>query len=275
MAIKSVLITPGTRLDRYQGTKTIPADAVMFDLEDAVPAEEKTIARQHWESLTYTTVRARTAVRINSFPSMDSLQDLVCVLSSEVKPDLVFVPKAETASCFRLLDEILDDAGVETGLVALIETPRGVASALQIATASRRLKALAFGAADYSMALGTGMEWDLMLHARWSIVNAAKACDLQAIDSPSFDLQNPHMLREDCERANKMGFTGKFAVHPKQVATINDVFRPDAEAVSWAIKVVQAAEGSATSIATLDGSMIGPPFLRRAQNILAAVGSPS
>ncbi|MGF9565122.1 CoA ester lyase [Neorhizobium sp. BT27B] len=275
MAIKSVLITPGTRLDRYRGTRNIPADAVMFDLEDAVPANEKSAARRHWQTLTETTARERTCVRINSFPSMHSLHDLACVLSSEVKPDLVFVPKAESAQCFRMLDELLDDAGVVTGLVALIETPRGVASALEISASSRRLKALAFGAADYSMALGTGMEWDLMLHARWSIVNAAKASELQAIDSPSFDLRDQHLLRQDCERANKMGFTGKFAVHPKQVATINEVFRPDPAAISWATRVVQAAGASATSIATLDGSMIGPPFLRRAQNILAAMSSPS
>lgn len=207
---------------------------------------------------------------MNALASVWGVEDLSTLLSAKVEPELIFMPKAESPATISLLGDILEDARVKTRIVALIETPIGVGNAMAIASASPTLAALAFGAADYSLALGTEMGWELMLPARTTIVMAAKAVGLAVIDSPTFDLQNDLQLEEDCQRAKAMGFTAKFAVHPRQVDTINAHFRPDEAAIEWAAKVMDATSTCRTNITTLDGMMIGPPFVKRAQLILAA-----
>lgn len=242
----------------------------MFDLEDSVSALEKGQARRNWSSLSDSSVRTGTCVRMNALASVWGVEDLSTLLSAKVEPELIFMPKAESPATISLLGDILEDARVKTRIVALIETPIGVGNAMAIASASPKLAALAFGAADYSLALGTEMGWELMLPARTTIVMAAKAVGLAVIDSPTFDLQNDLQLEEDCQRAKAMGFTAKFAVHPRQVDTINAHFRPDEAAIEWAAKVMDATSTCRTNITTLDGMMIGPPFVKRAQLILAA-----
>lgn len=267
---RSVLITPGTRLDRYFGTKNLAADAVMFDFEDSVPLDNKDEARRNWCSLTKTSVRRGSCVRMNSLSSPDGIRDLNCIFSAEVKPDLIFVPKTESAAAISLLGSILENARVDTQIAALVETPMGILNAPSIASSSPRLTALAFGTADFSMALGTGMDWETMLPARSALIMAAKAAGIEVIDSPSFDFQNDLALKEDCRRAKEIGFTAKFAIHPCQLNQINEHFRPDDAAVEWAVRVLNASTSANTNITTMDGMMIGPPFVKRARVILAA-----
>jgi citrate lyase beta subunit len=212
------------------------------------------------------------AVRINALRTADGLRDLLALIESGARPDALMVPKTETAEELAILEEILGERLATVCFIAIIETARGLAAVERIASATPRLRAMVFGAADYSANLGTDMGWEQMRYARGRIVVAGVAASVATIDSPCFEFADPATLREEIARARGMGFTGKCAVHPRQVAEIVDGFTPADSAVDRALRILAATDASRGQICLLDGQMIGPPAVLAARRLLERAG---
>ncbi len=274
----SWLFIPGDSEKMLAKAQGMPADIVVLDLEDAVAPDRKEAAR----SLVATAVQARniaapTFVRINPLEEGVGLADLAEVVSPGLSG--IMLPKAQATSQLEALDRALNEAeaaaGLEVGsvLVApLIETPRGVLNAPDLARGPR-VCAVCLGGEDLSLALGArrtpeGHELDF---ARAMLVTAASAAEVQAIDTVWTDVRDLEGLRLECRRNRDHGFTGKLAIHPGQLDTIHDAFAPGPEEVALARRIVEAFEGSAGGVVTVDGKMIDAPVVERARRILASV----
>ena len=271
-ARRSWLFTPATMPERFERAAATGADVLILDLEDAVAPDRKEEARRiavdflaqpsGWE-------RTARALRINAPSTPHGLEDLLALLRSPAKPDVVIVPKVDSAETVRLIDTLLVDGGRPTPLVPLIESARGVAAAQEIAGASLRVEALFYGAADLAADLGAEVAWEPLLSARSRVVNAAAVARVGVIDSPFFDLRDADGLRDEVRRAVRLGFTAKAAIHPNQVAPINEALTPSPEAVAEARNIL---EENAKGVGVVNGRMIDEAVARKARRVLAAAG---
>jgi (S)-citramalyl-CoA lyase len=267
---RSWLFTPATKPERFDRAAGAGADALIIDLEDAVAPADKASARQaalDWLAVPGQGDGILRAVRINQPGTPWGLEDLLGLVRSAAKPDVVVVPKTESADVLRLVDRLFVEAGKEIQLVALLESARGVAEAASIAQATPRLGALFFGAADHAADLGAECAWEPMLHARSSVINAAALAGLATIDSPFFAITDDDGLRREVAAVVRLGFTAKAAIHPRQVAPINEALTPSAEQVAEARLIL---EENAKGVGVVGGRMIDEAVARKARRILAA-----
>jgi (S)-citramalyl-CoA lyase len=209
------------------------------------------------------------ALRINSLRTPHGLRDILALLDSGAQPDALFLPKVDSAEDLRILTDILGDRLAAAIFIVLIETTAALCAVEEIAAASPRVRALVFGAADYSTELGTAMGWESLFYARSRIAVAAIRAGISALDTPYFDLDDMEGLREETRRSRALGFHGRVAVHTRQVATINEEHTPKPEAVARARRIVAATEEHGGQIAVVDGDMIGPPMVLAARRVLA------
>ncbi|WP_036375546.1 CoA ester lyase [Micromonospora sp. ATCC 39149] len=267
---RSMLCTPAIAVDRYANCHRSGADICLVDLEDSVPPQAKADARVRATAFFAGESAAgrRCAVRVNVITDPDGMRDLLALREYPVKPPIVLVPKVESPRDVEIVARLLRPVRPDLELCAVIETPRGVENAAAIAAASPRPRALIFGSADYASALGTRLRWGPLAQARTRVVNAARAAEVEAIDSPTFQLQDLTALRREAILAQDLGFSGKIALHPRQVAIINQVFSPDAESLEAARRVVAAGQRSGQGITTVDGVMVGRPFFEASQRLL-------
>lgn len=268
-------MTPGTAVDRFRSAQKCDADALLYDLEDSVRIVDKDLARNSWRLFDKGIFTKPVSVRVNSINTLCGLRDLEAMMDTGHVPDLLFLPKVEDPAVVKLVSAILDEQAASTSLCAILETPGGVGDALSIARSDRRLVALCFGLADYAACLGVTTQWEEMIHARATVVMAARAAGLIAVDAPTFALEDFGQLEEDCSRSRNMGFNAKIAIHPRQISHINKHFSPSEESVIWARKVLDAVEGHSDATSVVDGTMIGPPFVRRAHSIVSGKASTS
>ena len=283
--IRSLVFVPGNRANMLERAKEFPADIIMVDLEDSVPPEEKVNARNlaiEWVPK----LRAlghRVMVRVNSLDTGLTRDELTAVVS----PDLagISLGKVESPQDVRDVASILTSlersVGIEPGQVKIIpwiENARALVGAYLIATATDRIVGIAFGGEDYTDDMGlertdTGEE---IYFPRATVAVAARAARVASLDSPYVLFRNSDGLRADAGQARKLGFTGKFAIHPAQIDIINELFSPSDEELAYAQKVVDAwneAEAQGRGSADLDGRMIDVPVIKRAQNLLALAES--
>ncbi|ROO63152.1 citrate lyase subunit beta/citryl-CoA lyase/(S)-citramalyl-CoA lyase [Micromonospora sp. Llam0] len=267
---RSVLCTPATASDRYANCHRSGADICLVDLEDSVPAPAKADARVRATAFFTgeSSAGRRCAVRVNAITEPDGVRDLLALREYPVKPAIVLVPKVESPRDIEIVARLLRPVRPDLELFAVIETPRGVENVAAIAATSPRPRALIFGSADYASALGIQLRWEPLVYARTRVVNAARAAEVEAIDSPTFHLQDLTTLRREAILAQDLGFSGKIALHPRQVAIINKAFSPDAESLEAARRVVAAAQHSSQGITTVEGVMVGRPFFEASQRLL-------
>ena len=239
----------------------LPADEVVIDLEDGCPVAEKEAAR---ERLGDARARGTLAVRINGVGTPWWRDDLAA--AGEARDvQVVVLPKAESADDVAAVVELLRDG---VALEVQIETARGLVECERIAAASPRLEALVFGPGDFAASLGVPVltigagSLDYAL-ARVSV--AAHAFGLQAVDGPHAALGERDTLRASAERALGHGYDGKWVVHPDQIAPVNDVFTPAAEAVERARRILAAEDGASL----VDGEMVDAATKRLAAAVLA------
>jgi len=257
----------------YEKAATAGADEVVFDLEDAVPASEKPRARELVARLINTPQwrRRRVAVRVNPLWSAEHADDVAALATTEHIGLSVVLPKVEGPADVRM---ILEGFGREFPVQALIESPRGLLNALAIADADG-VSALIIGYADLAARLGRraipGRPDDWSVH-RETVLAAARAAGVDAIDGPFFGLRDAHGLTEATITTRSAGFDGKWAIHPDQVAVINDVFAATAAERAWAHEVLDAlhSEGAAA----VGGWMVDQAMARQARRLLA-LGSPN
>jgi len=275
--IRSMLFVPGTRHDRFAKAMNAGADAVVFDLEDSVEAAQKTRARSLVaEFLSTPGSEALRLVRFNPVHTAEGEADLE-FFSGAAGFDGVLLPKVETIGAVEFVTRAFDRRESSCGtppLLLLLETPRAILRAAEIATADAPVAALLFGAEDFTaqLAVERTIDGEELLFARSQIVLAAAVAGADAIDAVFTDLNDLAMLRRDCERARALGFRGKMAIHPRQVAVINEAFTPTAADVDRARRLIDAydaARAAGQGVTTMDGRMVELPIVERARRTLS------
>ena len=253
------LFAPADRPDRYVKALTAAADAVIFDLEDAVAPPAKENARASLLAARAALADAQCPVLLRVNAEGDPHHDADLRLARDLPLTAILLAKAESADSVRSVAQF-------TGapVVALIETARGLAAARAIAAAGARL---AFGSIDFAADLGCAHERDALLVARCEIVLASRlAGALPPWDGVTTAVKDAEAVRGDAAYAASLGFGGKLLIHPAQIAPAAVGFRPSDDDIRWATRVVEAsASGGATAV---DGAMIDAPVRLRAEQIL-------
>jgi citrate lyase subunit beta/citryl-CoA lyase len=286
MIIRSLLFLPANSVRMIVKAATLPTDAAILDLEDAVALDDKETARILAKDYVRLIKRRgiHTFVRVNSLGTGLTAKDLQAVVVKGL--DGVMLPKTETganvAKAAKMLERMEKKARLTAESVKLIpqiESARGVENSLPIAEASSRIVAVAFGAGDYYRDLGrdvTSLSEDEneLLYARSRIVNAGRAAGIQAIDTPFLgSLVDRETFLRETRLAVRLGFKGKLCVHPSQVEPINDLFSSSQEEVSRAKRIVDAfEEAQARGLAAIsfEGKMVDIMTYRQAKDVIAA-----
>ncbi|QKR00182.1 CoA ester lyase [Metallosphaera tengchongensis] len=235
MKRRSQLYVPGVNEKMVQKSLQIPADSIIFDLEDSVPPEDKQKAREIIKrNLVNDWGNRELCVRINSISDKEGMKDILFFSDLE-KIDLFLVPKAESDLSF---------VHKATGkrLEPIIETPRGLVKLEEIVR-SEGVVALTYGAADLALhSLGQVRGYEKNTSLMLEIVSVARAYDVEPIDKVYFDLKNTLGFKEEAEIAKALGFSGKQVIHPSQVELANQVFSPSPEEMAWYKEIVEAYE---------------------------------
>lgn len=254
-------------------------DSIMLDLEDSVAMAEKDAARL----LVYNALRTvnygdtEMVVRINPLSTPYGKKDVEAVVKAGVH--VVRMPKTETAEEVHEVEREIERVEAELGCVgrtkimAAIESALGVVNAYAIATASPRMMGIALGAEDYCANLKTqrspeGME---LLLARQTIVVAARAAGIDALDTVYSNLNDMETFRKEVELIKTLGFDGKSIINPRQIQVVNEVFAPTAKAIEKAraiIAAIKEAEARGSGVVSLNGKMVDRPVVIRAQRTI-------
>ena len=281
--IRTALFVPGNRLDRLDKALATGADAVIIDLEDAVPPGQKAQTRVDVANKLADTPGRKIIVRINGLDTPEFAQDLKAVVGPHLWA--LIAPKIESATDVTRLHEALLMAEAAAGLqpgdlpvIALIETAKGVDDISQIAacrTEPARLYTVAFGSADYSLDLGIALTagGDELFYARSRLPIACRAHNLAPpIDTPyMIDLKDIPALKADTARAKQLGFMGKLCIHPNQIEPVNTIFSPGPDEIAQAKKIIQAyeeSEAKGRGVLQVDGKFVDLPVVERARRTL-------
>ena len=265
------LFVPGTRPERFAKALDSGAGGVIIDLEDAVAAEDKDMARNAiraaWPSFT-AEQKKRLVIRSNSPGSKFYSADLI--LAQELDVACLLIPKSES------VDEMNGAALVlpNTALIPMIETAIGLDHLREIANSNQVIR-LALGNLDLQADLGMvcdPQETELQT-ARYQIVLASRVAQIAPpIDGVTPSTDDVVRIQDDAERAKRMGFGGKLCIHPKQVGIVKAAFMPSEEEVAWAKRVIEADAASKGGAVKLDGRMIDRPVVLLAQRTIAIAG---
>ncbi len=270
---RSLLFTPGLRTDRFAKALSGEADMVCLDLEDGVAPNFKTEARKKAIPSLHDSAlggAASRAIRINPIKTREGMRDMLALIDFDVAPTAIALPKIESPEEVRWVADLRDEADYDaTQLMVIVETGRALEAALEIAAASPRIDTLLFGGADLSAEFGSSLDWDALHYARGRVVHAASSTGLDLIDVPSLDVNDQEGLRREARLAQRMGFTGKAAIHPLQLPPINEVFSPDTETIIFAKRVLIAYAKSDAGVTLLDGKVVEMPVVRAMQRALA------
>jgi citrate lyase beta subunit len=273
---RSVLYMPGANTRALEKARTLPADALIFDLEDAVAPEAKEAARTNVvlaaESRAYG--KREIAIRCNGLGTPWGEADIEAIAKSGA--DAILVPKVESATQVTHVVSLLDTAGAPTDMAvwAMMETPKGILRAEEIAAAHPRLGLFVMGTNDLvkdMRARHTPMRLP-MITALGIGMLAARAHGLAILDGVYNDIQDTAGFRAVCQQGLEMGFDGKTLIHPSQVEPCNEIFAPSAAELEMAGKIVaafKAAQAEGKGVVTVDGRMIENLHVEQAERALA------
>ena len=257
-AVRTPLFVPANRPDRFAKASATEADAIILDLEDAVPAAEKDAARAN---LTTVFTGKPVIVRINAVGSVWHQEDVAAL--QRLTPDAVILPKAEDPEQVSSLHAALGGA---IPVIALVESAAGLANARVLARTEGVVR-LAFGSIDYCADLGCAHLKEVLLPARFELVLASRLAGIAApIDGVTAQLDHPEQTFEEASHARDLGMTGKLCIHPKQIAEIKRAFAPTLAEIEWARRVLASGDGAAN----VDGAMVDEPVRIRARTILSS-----
>jgi citrate lyase subunit beta / citryl-CoA lyase len=279
-ALRSMLFTPGNRHDLIEKAIRSGTDAVIVDLEDAVPVDSKVAARDGLADLPDSDVPLY--VRVNGAETEFLWGDVVAAGRADVAG--IVLPKAEDPDLLHRISGALtaleladgrEPGGIE--VVPLIESAKGVRDADALLAADDRVTSVLFGSGEQGdLVADLGCEWTPegtgLLYARSAVLLAARAAGItQPMDAVFMDFRNNDALRVECELAKRVGYVGKVAIHPGQVPVIHEVFTPTAEEVAYQRKIVEAfdaAVASGSASISVDGRMVDYAVARVARGIL-------
>jgi len=246
------LFVPANRPERFAKAATSGADAVILDLEDAVPVDAKEAAR---DNLRAVTLDVPVIVRINAVDTPWHEGD--CAALKGMPIAAIMLPKAERVEDIARLSELMP-------VVALVETARGMAEVRTLAQSGLAAR-LAFGSVDYAADVGCDHRRDVLYAARAELVFASRLGTLPPpMDGVTTDIAVPGVAYDDARAARSLGFGGKLLIHPTQVKPVLDAFRPSADEIDWAQRVISSGDGAVK----VDGVMVDEPVRIRARSIL-------
>ncbi len=277
---RSMLFLPGNTPNILQNGDALGADAVIFDLEDAVAPDQKDAARiLVRNTMTYLDFsKVEIIVRINSVDTDFWKKDLDTIVP--LKPSLIMPPKCSCAqdvltvdAYLSVLEEKLGFAPNTIRLIPLIETALGVENAYQIASCTKRVAAIFLGGEDLTADLQCKRtkESQEIEYARSRMVCAARAAGVDVYDTPFTDVNDDEGIRIDAEKAKSLGFTGKSSISPRHVPVINEVFSPSQRDIEYAYEVMEAirrGKEEGRGAVALRGKMIDAPVVNRAKRVI-------
>ncbi len=273
---RSVLYMPGANTRALEKARSLAADALIFDLEDAVAPDAKEAARANVvaaaQSRSYG--KREIAIRCNGLSTPWGKNDVAAIARSGA--DAILVPKVESAADVAAIVALLDSAGAPSTMAvwAMMETPRGVLRAEEIAASHPRLALFIMGTNDLvkdMRARHTPLRLPMMTALGLGML-AARAHGLAILDGVYNDIQDVEGFKAACQQGVEMGFDGKTLIHPNQVAPCNEIFAPSATELQLAAKIVAAFESARAAgkgVVTVDGRMIENLHVEQAERALA------
>ena len=286
--LRTILFAPGNRPDRAEKAIGLDADAVVFDLEDAVPIAEKESSRLVVKTLLDGHPGKRMYVRINALSTPYAKDDLAAIESKNLNG--IMLPKVESTEDVFEIDRRLSKVETRNGLqiggleiISICETAKGLEEIYPILSAKparHRISVAAFGAADYTLDLGIRLtrEGRELEYARTRLPIASRAAGIAPpLDTPwMVDLKDIDGLIADAKTAKAYGFQGKIVIHPNQIRPCNDIFTPSEEEVLQAKRVIdifESSEKKGMAAILLDGKFIDYPVVEKSKRILALARS--
>lgn len=276
---RTMMFVPGNNPAMMQDAFIYGPDSIMLDLEDSVTMAEKDAARLlvHHALKTIDFGNTEMVVRVNPLNTPYGKKDVEAVVKAGVH--VIRMPKTETADEIRELEAEIEKVETELGclgrtqIMAAIESTMGVINAYDIATASKRMMGIALGAEDYSANLKTqrtpeGME---LLLARQTIVVAARAAGIDALDTVYSNLNDMETFRKEVELIKSLGFDGKSIINPRQIEVVNEVFAPKEKEIQKSLTILAAikeAEKRGSGVIAVNGKMVDRPVVIRAQRTI-------
>ena len=285
MILRSMLYVPGNNVKLINKALSLSMDAVILDLEDAVPVQAKEAARNNIKEYLghFKNTGLYVFVRVNSFGTGMTDDDLRAVVNKGL--DGIILAKTETEEEIDGVDAMLREyetrSGLEIGrikIVPLIESARGVMDVYAIVRSNSRIEVAAFGAGDYLRDLELDItsispEQTELLYARSHIVNSCKAAGVMPVDTPYLlSLQDTDRFMNEVAIAQKLGFSGKQCIHPAQIPVINQAFSPSEEKVAYSLRLVAAfdeAEKQGSGAISFEGKMIDRMSYAQAKQLLS------
>lgn len=270
---RSTLFMPASNARALDKARTLPADALIFDLEDSVGPDERSQAHANLRTRVKDTDfgHRERIVRTSAFGSATFAEDLKIAL--ECSPDAILLPKIEDADVVGDVAGMLVDAGTSARLWAMIESPKALVAIAGIADATPRLECLVLGPNDLAKSTGVPMKPGRMAMIPWfmTVLAAARANGLFVLDGVYNNFRDLEGFTAECAQAVELGFDGKTLIHPSQIEPANAAFTPDAAEFERAARIVEAfaqpgnAERGAIS---LDGEMVERLHLDTAKRLL-------
>ncbi|NIB44952.1 CoA ester lyase [Pseudomaricurvus alkylphenolicus] len=268
---------PGANARAMDKARRLDADAVIFDLEDAVSPDKKVEAR---EQVIDTLEQAgygnrELVVRINSLESEWGRDDLLAVLKAGVTLDAICMPKVETAAQVQAVAELIEaHSSLDLKIWPMIETPLGVANAKQIAASHPRMTVMIMGTSDLAKEMRIPHTPDRIgfIYALSECVLAARLNNAEILDGVYLDLKDPQGFEAICQQGRNLGFDGKTLIHPNQLEAANRIFGPAPEEVDRArriLEVWQLAQAEGKGVAVLDGKLVEVLHVEEAERTLA------
>lgn len=274
------MYVPGNNPGMVKDAHIYGADSIMFDLEDSVTVKEKDSARflvfNALKTIDYEGIEK--VVRVNGLDTPFGREDFEAIVRAV--PDIIRLPKTEKPEDIleadRLISEVEAKAGIERGtvkLMAAIESALGVINAYKIATASKRLIAIAIGAEDFVTDLKTTRSLDgiEVLTARSQIVMAARAAGIYALDTVFADINDMEGFINEVKVAKQLGFDGKSVINPRQIEPVHRIYTPTEKEINKSLRIIEAIKEAATrgsGVIAVDGKMVDGPIVDRAHRVL-------
>lgn len=278
---RTLLFLPGNTPNILINGDVLGADSIILDLEDAVAPDEKDAARiLVRNTLKYQRANScETIIRINPIDSQYWKKDLDEVIP--LKPDFIMPAKVNTKEDVQIICDYITQVEEKNhiknntvGLLPLIETALGIEKAFEIGSANSRVKGLFLGGEDLTADLQCKRtkEGSEIFYSRSRIVLAARACGIEAYDTPFTDVEDIKGLETDALFAKSLGFSGKALISPRHVDIVNQVFSPTEAEIDYAHDVMEAIENGkrqGKGVVSLRGKMIDAPIVKRAEQVLA------
>lgn len=273
---RSVLYMPGSNARALEKGRTLPADCLILDLEDAVAPDAKETARGRIrDSLRDGGYgRRELIVRVNGLDTAWGRDDITAAADSGA--DAILLPKVESADAVRQAVAALDDSGAPEGLAlwCMMETPRGMLHAEEVASASPRVEALVMGTSDLAKDLQAAHTRERlpMITSLGLCLLAARAAGIAILDGVYLDLADDEGFEYSCRQGKELGFDGKTLIHPKTIEAANRIFAPSEEEVAWSRTIIEAhaeADREGKGVVVVDGKLIENLHVEGARRLVA------